>query len=154
VSFQSILGCQLPRPLKGGACSWKRIMFQDNRLIDSSPRRDVNRCNVVNGPREATPPTSKLISRWPVGFRDMSTRRTRSGCVTRIDEDHRHTGNFGFVLDERSELMESPSMRVATLSLANRRPFSNARKIFKCNRSLGVFGFRKPASWRCNGPRL
>ena len=117
-------------------------MFRNNRLVDSSPRRDVNRCDVVSGPRKATLHTSKLISRWPVGFRDMSTRMTRSGCVTRIDEDHRHTDDLGFVLDERSELIESPRVQVATLSLANRYPVSNARNIFKCNRSFGVFGFR------------
>jgi len=33
-------------------------------------------------------------------------------------------------------------MQAATLSLSNRNSVSNALKIFKCNRSQSVFGFR------------
>jgi hypothetical protein len=117
-------------------------MFRDNRLVDSSPKRDIDRCDVVGRTSESARLTSKPISRRPVSLRDMPARRTRSGSVTRIDEYHRYSDDLGFVFDEGSEKVEVPSMQVATLSLVNRYPRSYALEIFEGDRSLGVFGFR------------
>jgi hypothetical protein len=116
-------------------------MFRDNRLIDVSPRCNIDRCDVISRTSVSARLTSELVSCWPVGLRYMPTIRTSSRGVAGINQYQRHTSNLGFVLDEGSETIEVPSMQVATLSLANRCPGSNAIEIFKCNRSPGVFGF-------------
>lgn len=117
-------------------------MSRYNRLVDSSPKCDVYRSDVVGWPSEAARFTSKLVSRWSVRLRDVATRGAGPGRVSRIDEDDRNASIKRFVLDKGSKLVETPGMQAATLSLSNRYPGPDALKIFKSNRSLGVFGFR------------
>ena len=117
-------------------------MSRYNRLVDNSPKRDIHRSDVVRMPSEAARLTSKLVSRWSVRLGDVSTRGAGPGRVSRIDENNRNSSDQSFVLGKTSELIESPRMQAATLSLSNRYPGPDALKIFKSNRSFGVFGFR------------
>ena len=113
-----------------------------NRLVDSSPRCDIYRSDVVGRPSEAARLTSELVSRWSVGLRDVAARGAGPGRVSRIDEDDRDARFKCLVLDELPELVETPGMQAATLSFSNRYPGPDALKIFKSDRSTGVFGFR------------
>ena len=117
-------------------------MSRYNRLVDNSPKRDIHRSDVVCVTSEAARLTSKFVSRWSVRLRDVSTRWAGPGRVSRIDEDDRDAHLKCFVLDKGSKLVETPRMQIATLCLSNRYPGSDALKIFKSNRSFGVFGFR------------
>lgn len=122
-------------------------MFRDNRLVDSSPKSNVHCCDVVRRPSIATLNTSELISSWPVGLRDITTRRTGPGSVSRINKDHGNTSYLSFVVHKHPKQSEIPSMQATTLSLSNHNSVSNALKIFKCNRPQSVFGLRNYA-WR------
>ncbi len=117
-------------------------MLRDNRLVDFSPKSNVDCCDVVSRPSEAAGLTSKFISGRSVSLRYIPTRGAGSGSVSRVNKDHRNTGNLGFVVYEHSEQSKIPGMQAATLSLSNRNSVSNALKIFKCNRPQSVFGLR------------
>ena len=120
-------------------------MLRDNRLVDFSPKSNVDCCDVVSRPSEAAGLTSKFISGRLVSLRYIPTRGAGSGSVSRVNKDHRNTGNLGFVVHEHSEQSKIPGMQAATLSLSNRNSVSNALKIFKCNRPQSVFGLRNYA---------
>lgn len=101
-------------------------MLRDNRLVDFSPKSNVHCCDVVSRPSEAAGLTSKFISSRSVSLRYMPTRGAGSGSVSRVNKDHRNTGNLGFVVYEHSEQSKIPGMQAATLSLSNRNSVSNA----------------------------
>lgn len=113
-----------------------------NRLVDSSPRCDIYRSDVVGRPSEAARLTSELVSCWSVRLRDVAARGADPRRVFRIDEDDRDARFKCLVLDELPKLVETPGMQAATLSFSNRCPGPDALKIFKSDRSTGVFGFR------------
>jgi len=113
-----------------------------NRPVDCGPKSDINRSDVVSRPSEAAGLTSKFISSRSVSLRYMPTRWAGPGSVSRVNKDHRNTGNLGFVVYKHSEQSKIPGMQAATLSLSNRNSVSNALKIFKCNRPQSVFGLR------------
>jgi len=64
------------------------------------------------------------------------------GRVRRVDVDHWNSSDRCLVLDELPELIESPAMLFASLSLRNRHPLPDTLKIFEGDHRRGVFGFR------------
>ena len=62
-----------------------------NRLVDSSPKSDINRCNVVRSTSEAAGLTPKFVSGRPIGFSHVAARGAGLRGVPRIDKDHRNT---------------------------------------------------------------
>ena len=117
-------------------------MPRHNRPVDIGPKCYVHSSYVIRRPSEATGFTQEFVSGRPISLRDVPARRASPGCVSRINQDQRHTGDSRFVCQELPELIEAPSMQVATLSLSNHNPGSNAIEIFNGNSSKGVFGFR------------
>ena len=71
-----------------------------NRLVDSSPKCDIYRSDVIGWPSEAARLTSELVSCWSVRLRDMAARGAGPGRISRIDEDDRDASFKCFVLDE------------------------------------------------------
>src|SRR5512137_2012466 len=113
-----------------------------NRLVDSSPKCNVHRSDVVSRPSEAAKLALKGISGWSIGFGNMAAIRASTRRVSRINKNQRNTSNLRFVLNEHPKQSEIPSMQATTLSLSNRVSVSNALKIFKSDRLQSVFGFR------------
>jgi hypothetical protein len=68
-----------------------------NRLVDFSPKSDVDRRYVVSRPSEAAIFTSKIVSVWPISFGDMAARGTSPRWLPGINKHHEDTG---FVLDK------------------------------------------------------
>ena len=64
------------------------------------------------------------------------------GRIGRVDVDHWNSSDRRLVLDELPELIESPAMLFASLSLRNRHPLPDTLKIFEGDHRRGVFGFR------------
>jgi hypothetical protein len=64
------------------------------------------------------------------------------GRIGRVDVYHWNSSDRCLVLDELPELIESPAMLFASLSLRNRRPLPDTLKIFEGDHGRGVFGFR------------
>jgi len=117
-------------------------MPRHNRPVDIGPKCYVHSSYVIRRPSEATGFTQEFVSGRPISLRDVPARRASPGCVSRINQDQRHTGDSRFVCQELPELIEAPCMQAATLSLPNRGPGPNAVKLFDGNSSQGVFGFR------------
>jgi len=70
------------------------------------------------------------------------TNGTFLGRIVRVDVDHWNSSDRCLVLDELPELIESPAMLFASLSLRNRHPLPDTLKIFEGDHGRGVFGFR------------
>jgi len=64
------------------------------------------------------------------------------GSIGRVDVDHWNSSDRCLVLEELAELIESPAMLFASLSLRNRHPLPDTLKIFEGDHRRGVFGFR------------
>jgi len=117
-------------------------MPRNNRPVDFGPKSDIHRRDVVCWSSKTARLTSKIISSRSIGLGDMPARRTGSGSIPRIYQDHWNTGDLGFVVYEYLEKPEIPGMQVAMLCLSNRNSGSNSFKILKSNRSQSVFGLR------------
>jgi len=72
----------------------------------------------------------------------MMTNGAFLGRIGRVDIDHWNSSDRCLVLDELPELIESPAMLFASLSLRNRHPLPDTLKIFEGDHGRGVFGFR------------
>ncbi len=112
-----------------------------NRLVDSSPKRNIHCSDVIRRPSEAARLTSKFVSGWSICFSYMAARWASPRSVPGINKDQRNTCNLGFVLNKHPKQPKIPSVQ-ATLSLSNRNSGSDALEIFQSNRSQSVFGFR------------
>lgn len=127
--------------LKPWACGYVRRTCHDGR-VDNSPCRDVHGSYVVCGASESTRTTDERVSVGTVGSMNETTIRTGLRGIGRIDEYHGYSDEPRFVLDELSELIESPGIQAATLSLRSRFPVTDALEILKGDAASGVFGFR------------
>ncbi len=72
-------------------------MLRDNRLVDFSPKSNVDCCDVVSRPSEAAGLTSKFISGRSVSLRYIPTRGAGSGIVSRLNKGHRNTDHRVFL---------------------------------------------------------
>ena len=70
----------------------------------------------------------------------VTTGRTSTGSVARVNRNNTHSCTSGFVLDKVSQLIESPVSKLKThfspevrtsVSVHNRSPFSNTTEVFK-----------------------
>ena len=113
-----------------------------NRLVDSSPKRDIHRCDVVSSTSIAASLTSEIVSGRSIGLSHIAARWTSSRSIPRINKDQRNTRDLCLVVHKHSKQSKIPSMQAATLRHSNRNSVSNALKIFKGDRSQSVFGFR------------
>ncbi len=96
-----------------------------NRLIDSSPRSNIDRCYVVSVAREATLNTSESISVRSIPFFVMSTFGTDMRSSSRINKNNRNTSKVSLILYETSQLIERPRMKAASLSPSYRYRLTN-----------------------------
>ena len=72
----------------------------------------------------------------------MMTDWTFLRSIGRVDIDHRHASDGGFVVYELPELIETPRTMSMSLSLGSDRcPLSDATEIFQGYQRRGVFGF-------------
>ena len=110
------------------------------RLAYNSPA-DVLRSDVVSVPSEATDHADEFLS-ISIVLIYRPTVGASPTCVHWVYEFERNPSEFRLVFDEPSELIESPRMLGATLSLPNRYPITDAHEILKDNPAFGVFGFR------------
>ena len=73
-----------------------------------------------------------------------TTQMTRLRRVGRINEDHRNTSAFGFVVNELPQLEKRPTVVVVPLGLADLCTLRNARQFFQGNLALrGLCGFHE-----------
>jgi len=114
-------------------------MHRYNRLVDSSPRCDIDRSDVVSKPSEAARLTSEIVSGRAVTFRRVSTGRTRLGRMLWIYEHNWHAEQFRLVDDVSLQHIKTPGVFVATLSLPNRCS-PDALEVLKSDRAESVFG--------------
>ena len=71
----------------------------------------------------------------------MTTSRTSTTGVPRINQTHRHASTFRFVGHKSPKLVERPTMQGCPLTATNRNPLPNTLQIFQGNRSTCVFRF-------------
>lgn len=72
---------------------------------------------------------------------DFATNRTGFTGICRINKDNGDASLFGFVSDFRSQIVESPTAKHFTHSLAFRGSLTNTSQVFECNCNVGGFGF-------------
>lgn len=111
------------------------------RPIDCGPA-DILRSDGVCRTSESADHATERASRGPVRLRDVPTYRTGSGRVTRIDGHYGHAVASSLVLDEETQLVESPRVEDTTLGPTNRNPIADACKVFDGDSSISVFGLR------------
>jgi hypothetical protein len=95
---------------------------------------------VVGKPREAARYTGEFRLSLTVSFIDIATGGTGAARVTRIDRDHRHAVQLGFVLDKAAELEKRPAMQGCSLRPTNRYPITDTAKFLYGDSLIGVFG--------------
>jgi hypothetical protein len=95
---------------------------------------------MVGKPREAARYTGEFGLSLAVSFIDIATSRTSARRVARIDRDHRHAVQLGFVLDKAAELEKRPAMQCCSLRPTNRYPITDTAKFLYGDSPIGVFG--------------
>lgn len=144
-------------PLKREACPWRcrasrrkrRKKVHDIRdveqtlfvrPVDIGPAGNIHRRDVIGATSEVARYTGERILRTTIGFIDTTTDRTSPGCVTRVNENQRHTGKGGLVFDKGSQLIERPTVQLASLRLPNPYPTAYPAQVFQSEAAAGVFG--------------
>jgi len=107
-------------------------------LTDKSPATNFNRSEVISVSSFSTPNTEELILGLAIGFINITTIRTGTTGVARVNKDHRHTSTFALVLDKALQLIEGPTMQNRALALPSRYPFADTLEIFKGDTASGV----------------
>src|SRR5438093_10968273 len=72
----------------------------------------------------------------------MSTLRTLARRIARVNQDNGDAVQFCLVLDKHSQLKETPTVALCSVSLFSPNPRTNARQIFEGDSLLRVFGFQ------------
>lgn len=71
-------------------------------------------------------------------FVTMTTGRTGARCVARVYPKDRHTRQLCFVGNLLAEIMERPTMQLASLRLSSPYPSANTLKVFESNTTPGA----------------
>ena len=106
--------------------------------VESGPA-DVYGSDVVSVPSVPAFSTMKLFA-ISIGFGNVPAAWAGSTGVPRVHVGYGYSCEFGFVLYEGSELIETPGMECSSLAATvNRYPQSDSLQIFKGYASEGVF---------------
>lgn len=85
-----------------------------------------------------TPDTEKGVPRLAIAFVDTITRRTGLGGVSRVDKDHRDTGQASLVENLLPQIMERPAVQLSALFAPVPYPVADARKVLQGNTASGA----------------
>lgn len=83
--------------------------------------------------------TGENTLRLSISFGNETTNRAGAGGVTRVNINHGHTCNQGFVFDKAIKLIKSPVSKSLSIGPSDLLPRADAFQIFKGNGSLCAF---------------
>lgn len=117
------------------------ILMREHRVSYRPLPRNIPGGVVVCIGRMSTADTPKLRLGFAIALVDYATFRTRPAGVAWIDRNDRHTCLLRLVLDERTQLTETPIVQAFPLLFIGLNPSSDMRQIFERNSERVAFSF-------------
>src|SRR5262249_50814863 len=125
-------------PLESGSLQLAR---EGRRVwpIDCGPAANIRSRVHVGMGGEPTGTTEELRLRTTVGFFTMPTGATRLAGVRRVDVDHPHAGQCGFVGNGGAKLKEAPTVQHSLLAFRTIDSATDMRQVFQRNAAPCAF---------------
>src|SRR5437870_3707081 len=108
------------------------------RRIDCRPARDFPRSVVICIISVPASGAAKHRLALAVALIDVSAFHASARGVSSIDEDNRHPRALGFVDDKALQLVEGPTVQIATLPFTSPYPSTDALQILQGDTAFGA----------------